>query len=64
MADQVEGCDVLPEGSPLGLLHSPHCKETVTNNHPKMAVNLKGPFPGKYIKLLRNHAFSVASVEK
>jgi hypothetical protein len=45
--------DVLPDGDPWGLLQSPNCKKRVTTSD---------HFLGD-IRLLRNHAFSVASFD-
>jgi hypothetical protein len=60
---RVEGCDVLPDGDPWGLLQSPKCKKRLPNSYPQVVVDYYGPFPGRHIGLLRYHAFSVASFD-
>ena len=60
---RVEGCDVLPDRDPWGPLQSPKCKKRVPNSHPQVVVDYYGPFPGRYIRLFRNHAFLVASFD-
>ena len=39
VASRVEECDVLPDGSPWGILQSPNCKKSVPNSHPQVAVD-------------------------
>jgi hypothetical protein len=54
---------VLPDKGPWGLLQSPNCKKKEPNSHPQVAVDIYGPIPDRYIRLLINHAFSVASFD-
>ena len=35
----VEGCNVLPDGGPWGILQSPNYYKRVPNSHPQVAVD-------------------------